>query len=236
MNWVLVLVLMTMAAGMASGWRRGLLRMVFSLVSWAVVLIFVSWSAPYIKDYLMTQTSLYETIQRQCENTISRAAVGEEEIATIRDRESAGAEFAKLGIVLPEAVAEDILENITGAADSFLEESGIYGELSKGIACFVVEGIAYLTALTGAWLIVHLILQILGIVSHIPVINGLNRFLGIFVGGFYGLVLVWIVFYIAALCSASGPGAAVIENIRRNLFLTFLYEKNLFLLLFLRRF
>ena len=236
MNWVLILVLTTMAIGMASGWRRGFLRMVFSLVSWVIILAFVSWSAPYAKDYLMTRTSLYETIQRQCEETINRAAAGEGEIAAIEGRQNAGAEFARLGIVLPEAVATDILESITGAAYDFLEETSIYEEISKRVAYFIVEGIAYLVALTGAWIIVHLISQVLGLVSHIPVVNGLNRFLGIFAGGLYGLVLVWIAFYIVAVCSAGGPGAAVIAAIHGNPLLTFLYERNPLLLLFLRRF
>lgn len=235
MNWVLIVVLATLALSVASGWRKGFLRIVYSLISWAVVLIFVSWSTPYLRDYLMEHTPLYEAIERQCEETIRQAA-GREALQEPRDAVEAGAELARLGIVLPEAVAEDIFKNITDAADAFLAESGFYGAVSKEIAYFAVEGIAYLAALTGAWLLVQVISQVLGIVSHIPVISGLNRFLGLFAGGLYGLILVWIAFYIAALCSASGPGAAVIGEIRQSAFLTFLYERNLLLLVFLRRF
>ena len=57
-------------------------------------------------------------------------------------------------------------------AGEIIEQSGLYDEIAKQIAEFVVEGIAFLIALVAAWTIVHVIARALRIVSRIPVLSG----------------------------------------------------------------
>lgn len=49
-------------------------------------------------------------------------------------------------------------------AGEIIEQSGLYDEIAKQIAEFVVEGIAFLIALVAAWTIVHVIARALRIV------------------------------------------------------------------------
>ena len=98
--------------------------------------------------------------------------------------------------------------------------------MAKGVAGFIVEGISFFIALVIARIIVHLISRFLGVVSRIPVIRGINKTLGIFAGAIYGLILVWIAFYLVALGSTSELGGMIISYIYQNPLLTFLYENN----------
>lgn len=225
MNWVLVIVLLFLVWEMMRGYRRGLLRTLYSLVSWIIVLVFVMWATPYIDDYLLEHTTLYETIEAHCADEVRRTAENNTE-QTI-EVNTKYEQLSELGLNLPDSVLDDMLEKTGTAADEFLESSGVYDEIAKGIAGFIVEGISFFIALIAAWIIVDIISQLLGVVSKIPIIHGINKTLGIFAGGLYGFIVVWVVFYLIALGSTSELGGALISYIYQNPFLQFLYENNL---------
>ena len=59
MNWVLLLVLLILGYNIIRGYRKGFLRIVYSLVSWVIVLTFVNVATAYINTYLMEQKTQY---------------------------------------------------------------------------------------------------------------------------------------------------------------------------------
>lgn len=242
MNWILIIVLAVLALSAFVGYHKGMLRIIYSLVSWIVVLAFVSWATPQINLYLLENTVIYDRIEEYCEGTI-RESSSEQVEMTQQEAEEALVEelgsddlLANLGVSVPDSVMDGILEKTADATETFLDESGIYAAVAEGLATFILEGIAFLVALVLAWLVVHIISQLLGIVSKIPVIKGLNRTLGFFVGVIYGFLIVWLGFYIIALGSASEMGQVVVSYIYENPFLTFLYENNLVLTMILKFF
>lgn len=229
MNWILILVLLVLVLSIMNGYRRGFLRIVYSLVSWVIVLVFVTWSSPYINTYLIEHTGIYEKIEQHCLEALKENAQSQIE-------EKAGDEagnLAELGVNLPDAVLNNILEKSGSVADEFMESTGIYEQLAKGLAGFVVEGIAFFIALLCASIIVQMISHLLGIVSRIPIIKGVNRYMGLFAGAIYGLMIVWIAFYIIALCSTSEWGMVLTSYIYQSRFLTYLYKNNIVLTLLL---
>lgn len=206
--------------------------MAYSLVAWMIVLVFVSWATPHINLYLLENTSIYEKIEAHCEETIRQSA--NEQVET--GQEEKEEQLAGLGMNVPDSVIEGVLEKTTGAAETFLEESGVYTKLAEGLTNFVVEGISFLIALVSAWVLVHIISSLIGIASDIPIVKGVNRLLGLFVGAIYGFLLVWLGFYVIALVSTGEMGWVIVSYIYENPFLTFLYENNLILTLILKYF
>lgn len=229
MNWVLVVVLLIIVLSVIRGYRKGFLHIVYSLVAWLLALVFVAWTMPYINNYIVEHTTIYEKIEASCEEIIGQKAK-EQTQEEIMEKED---EFSALGINLPESVTQSILNKAAGAADEFMENSGVYAALAKSMAELVVKGIAFLTALFAAWILIRIISQLLGIVSKIPIIKGANRSLGLLAGGVYGLIIVWILFCIVTLSTAGEFGAVVVSYIYDDRFLTYLYENNLILQLIL---
>lgn len=233
MNWVLLLVLLILGYNIIRGYRKGFLRIAYSLVSWVIVLTFVNVATPYIHTYLMEHTTLYEQIEQQCSEQIKRAV--EEKQKSVQNGGSLDKqELSQLGIMLPDTVVNDIFEKTGDVAGEIIEQSGLYDEIAKQIAEFVVEGIAFLAALVAAWTIVHIIERALRIVSRIPVLSGVNRTLGVFAGGIYGLILVWIGFYIIAVTSTSEMGGILVTYIYQSNLLKYLYENNPILTLIMK--
>ncbi|MCD8046236.1 MAG: CvpA family protein [Clostridiales bacterium] len=97
MNWLLLGVFIVFLICIVHGWRRGLLRLLFSLISWIVMIILISYISPYITDFLRENTGIYSWIEKQC-------------AATIETRLGTGLEF--LAAQGAEAAADWILKGI----------------------------------------------------------------------------------------------------------------------------
>lgn len=229
MNWVSILVLLIMVVSIIRGYRKGFLHVVYSLIAWVIALLFVIWTMPHINEYLVEHTGVYGKIETAIEESIEKK-VKEQTQAGINEK---GEELTSLGIKLPDSVITNLLDKTAGTAGKLMENSGVYSVLAKSMAELVVKGIAFLTTLFAAWILVHIISQLLGIVSGIPVIKGMNRSLGLLAGAVYGLIIVWIAFCAVTLSAASKFGAVVVSYIYEDRFLTYLYENNLILTLFL---
>ncbi len=223
MNWVLMLVLLVLACCAIYGYTKGFLRIVFSLVAWVIVLVFVSWATPHVSQWIQENTTIYEKIEAACEESVRRAAQGKMEEGAAEQYGGAG----ELG--LPESVMAQIVSGASGAADTVLAETGVYAGIAQSLAGFIVQGIAFVTVLILSWILVHVISALLGIVSHIPILKGVNRFTGMLAGLMEGLLIVWIAFYIVALCSTGETGRVIVSYINQSAFLKELYENNILL-------
>ena len=223
MNWVLMLVLLVLVCCAIYGYTKGFLRIVFSLVAWVIVLVFVSWATPHVSQWIQENTTIYEKIEAACEESVRRAAQGKMEEGAAEQYGGAG----ELG--LPESVMAQIVSGASGAADTVLAETGVYAGIAQSLAGFIVQGIAFVTVLILSWILVHVISALLGIVSHIPILKGVNRFTGMLEGLMEGLLIVWIAFYIVALCSTGETGRVIVSYINQSAFLKELYENNILL-------
>lgn len=226
MNWLLAIVLAVLALSVLRGYQRGLLRMVYSMVSWILALALVTWATPHINRYLLERTGIYERIAERCEDSIQQAVKEKKPAAAEKTKKEISPEIAKLGVSMPDNVLSSIAARSADTADHFLEKSGVYSEMAGGIAKFIVQGISSLIAMLFSTLVVQGISRLLGIVSRIPIIKGANRMAGLFAGGLCGLAIVWAAFYIIALSSAGKTGSALASYVYASPFLTMLYEHN----------
>lgn len=232
MNWVLIIVLFVLAASAILGYYKGVLRIAYSLAAWVIVLVFVTWATPYIDRILTENTSIDEKLLSYCEETLRQTADTQTDTGNVENE----SDLAELGVQLPGTVLDGILQKADDTADEFLEESGAYEKMAQGLAGFLMSGISFIIALVISWLIVGMLSQAIGIASKIPVIKGVNQLLGFLAGGIYGLILVWISFYLVALTSAGETGRTIVSYIYQSPLLTYLYENNLVLTLILRYF
>ncbi|MCD8364413.1 MAG: CvpA family protein [Clostridiales bacterium] len=83
MNWLMIIILILFLICVIHGWRKGFLRLLFSLVSWIVMIVLVSYLNPYISSFLKDNTGIYEWIENRCTATIqSRLGTGLEFLTT----------------------------------------------------------------------------------------------------------------------------------------------------------
>lgn len=90
----------------------------------------------------------------------------------------------------------------------------------------VILGIVCLTIAVLAYKITDFILSSLKIISIIPVIRGINKLLGFGVGVIEAVLLVWALFLIIVAFEFGGISSYILEDVRENLFLTYLFQNN----------
>ncbi len=232
MNWLLIIVLIGMAFCIWRGYQKGFLRMLLSLVSIIVVVMFVTITTPYISDYIENHTSLGKKIEEQCLEHIKLTA--EDKID--KEAEDKQKVLEEAGISLPSGIWEDILSSGTDVADQVMEETGVYETLAQTTAHFVVSGISFFVALTIATILMIILTRTLNLVAKLPIIKQANHFLGIMAGFAQGMILLWLFFYLVAVTCTSEFGLMMIDYIHQSVLLTYLYNNNLVLYLCLNMF
>lgn len=246
MNWLLIAVILVMAWKMVGGYRRGFLRVAYSLVEWILVFVFVTWASPYVSDFLTNHTGIPAYIEAQCiermkdsVKTQSTEKDSEKTLDAAGDKSTELGESLKgLGIVLPDnlteklfAASQDTIDEAmssTGeAADRILEEKGVYQAVAEKISGLAISGLSYVLTLIFALIIFRVIGSGLHLVNKIPLIGGVNQVFGFLAGSIEGLICVWIFFAITAACAGTGWGKFVITYIEENTMLVWLYQNNL---------
>ena len=232
MNWLLIIVVLLLALCVVNGYRKGFLRMMYSMVSWVIMFALVTWATPYINTFLRDNTSIYQTIAVYCEQQIrektekqieqevpgeaadeTQPAAGQQ-AEGVEQNNGQPADLTKLGVKLPDSVMNNISEKTADLAGEALDASGIYAQVSVGMADFILNGISFFIAFAIGMIVLHFFSEILGIVSRIPIIRGINKYLGTVAGAI-------------ALCGTSEVGGALISYIYESPFLTYIYENNL---------
>lgn len=243
MNWVLIAVIIILAGYTLVGYTKGFLKIVYSLISWLVMLIFVIFVTPYIENYLKTETELYNKVVIYCEDALRQQVeqeLGNINISGIENSLSENELFNSIADKLPDnllekiklqtsEMTEGIKEKTTEIAEELIKTKGIYGRTAVAIADLFLQGISTLIAIVLGAVASILISLILGFIGKLPIIGFANQILGLAAGAVNGLLVIWIAFYIVAIMSTTKLGSIIISQIYMNSFLIYLYENNLLL-------
>lgn len=222
-NWLLIVVFVVLAGYTFRGYKRGLIRELFSLCSLIITILFVAWTTPYISKLIKENTQIYQGIETRCEEWIREKTQEEIEEKT---QEDTGV-LEEYGIQLPKALEETLSQKVQEGSDSILEASGAYTAMAERLAQLAVDGIAFFVSLIVCAILLHFIGGFVGIVSRIPILKGINRVLGLGAGLIQGLVIVWLFFYFIMISQAFPFGQELVSLIKSDEFLTTLYENNL---------
>ena len=89
-----------------------------------------------------------------------------------------------------------------------------------------ILGIVCMTVAILIYRITDFILSSLKLISSIPVLRGVNRLLGLGVGVLEAVLLIWAVFIVTVAFEFGGISSYILESIRENRLLTWLFQNN----------
>ncbi len=222
MEYILLAAVFIIVGGFAwHGYKRGLIRMVFSVVACFVAIGIASWLAPYTASFLRTQTPLYQVIK---EKSIEAIQGRVEEIGQAPPPEEGLTIF---GVEVPREMQELLFQNVAGAAGNWMKESGAVDRLAGQLAETVVQRVAWGVSFVLVGILMGILVRTLNIVSRLPVLKDLNRFGGFLLGLVQGLTIVWVFLLVIRFTQSSGWGGQVLEAVQKNEILSYLYQNNL---------
>jgi len=231
MNWVLIVVIVILAGYTLAGFSKGFLKIIYSLVSWIVILGFVMFATPHIQDYLKNNTDIYNKVVAYCEEAIREKAEqkAESENDGALDALTESELYGIISEMLPEDLLESLQEQTSELTDELMEGYGFYNKTAVALADLFLQGVSTLVAMIAGAIVSAILSAVLGFIGKLPLIGFVNSLLGLAAGAANGLLIVWIAFYLVAVLCTTELGSDIITQIYANEFLAYLYENNLVL-------
>lgn len=220
MNELTIAVLVILGVCTISGYCRGFIRILVSLMSMVLTIALVTIVTPYISDFLMRETRLYETIQdkvvdafadtnAQRDNTITA-----NQVLTIESYE------------IPDILKEGLIENNNTEIYQRLMVDIFEDYIGGYIAKLIINALAFAATFLMITIFLRFTILSLHIISKIPIIKGLNKIAGAFAGLAEGVVLVWIGFLFAMLFCGNEIGDKLMMYVSQSPFLTLIFNTN----------
>lgn len=220
MNWLFWILLVIFALFVIQGARKGMVRTAVSMVSFILVIVAVSWINPYMGDFIREHTNWEESIQQRTSEML--AGVIEDQL----EPDAGQQEEIIRQLPLPDGMKELLLENNNEEGYRSMAAEGFADYLSGYLAYAVINGIAFVLSFVVTIILIRLILYAVDILTDLPVLGGINRAGGIVLGAVQGLLWLWIIFLVIALFADTPAGRVLMEQIRSNPVLSWMYNNN----------
>ncbi len=243
-NWLLIVVLVIIIAGIVTGAVKGAFKMIFTVVAIVIAISFTIIISPVVKAKMLNSPKIYNFFYQKTESiaeknnwakTISKMLEDKEE-----KPESSGADSVKLledaldTMGVPEKFKESVIGDesvirnmeISSDADANEQAESIQKGAYTGVTNVVVKAVAFLTTLFIVGIVLALLGGITDLLGKIPCVDKVNAIVGAMAGGLIGLVIVWIIFAVATMLSATVFGQKIITLISEKHLLSFIYNHN----------
>lgn len=203
------------------GYRKGMVRVIFSLVSMIGTLVLVSLLTPGITKIIRENTPIYEMVREKCMEQVQLKS--EEEIQNKVDEQD---KIKIAGIELPEEMQDFFANKAAQAANTIIEEIGIYEKISNYLADTIIKGIGAILTFIIVIIILHLLINMLDLIARLPVMKGMNHLGGAIAGGAEGVLVIWIIFLVIECFQSNESIQEALFTIQDNFFLKLLYDNN----------
>ncbi|MBQ7371146.1 MAG: CvpA family protein [Blautia sp.] len=212
------------------GFRRGFIREVVSTAFVLLSLVLVTMINPYVNSFLRNNTPLEKTIREKCEALVEKNA------QNIQNLGNEGQEKLLESLNLPNFVTQQIKQNNTGESYRQLAVNNFVDYVTSYLSNMLINGISFLISFLLVTVTKRVVLFLLDLIAKLPVIHGINQAAGAIIGGGKAVIYIWIVLLILTILCNTEIGKAGMLLVEQDSVLSFLYEKDLLIKMFLNIF
>lgn len=209
------------------GFRRGFVREAVTMFFWVLSIVLVWFMNPYVNNFLKENTPLYEIVQNSTRDYVESKLEGN----TAMEEQGQSSLLESLG--LPTFLTEEIKENNNAAVYQYLAVNTFVDYVSDYLALAAINGVSFLVSLLLATLLIRMLTYALDIIARLPVINGINKSAGALVGIVKGVLFIWIILLVMTIFCNTEVGCRGLELVERDVLLKWLYERNVFVNIFM---
>lgn len=248
MNWFLIVVLAIIITRGIQGYRKGIIKMVVSIATLVLSIVGTLILAPILSDSLCNSETIFGYVTEQvrdglgietkCEEAVDNLVSGVKEAGNsskidINDEQQKEM-IGNLG--LPEKIQETMIDSIAEELEK--QEKVTIGKFSEMVTDFIariiIKAITYIAILIILKIVLKIIFSIFNVIERMPIIENMSEIAGGLVGVASGLVIVWILFLGLLLFSTTSFATSCYQCINESEILTFLYNNNLIVNIFLK--
>ena len=223
--YLLIAVIIVLVMGAVKGYRKGFLRLAVWFAGLIAVLFIVTRISPYVSNYIIDNTSVYERVRSKIIRTYEDQISGNISQYTSPGDARENEVIDTFGF--PALISDSLKLNNT---------SEIYEKLAVSLFKDYIAG--YLSALSikagtfaGLFILLALaelvLFTAIKILEKIPVLRTFNRLLGMATGITLSLMFIWIFFLAVMMFFGNSFGRWVFEQVRASRLLTYIYNNNI---------
>ena len=226
-TWLGIVVLALIVFACVSGFRKGFVKEIVSAFFMIISFLLVWVINPYVNTFVREYTPIYDTIQDKCqemvlEKTGDKKTLDKEEQSQVMD-----------SLELPDLLKNTLAENNTAETYRYLAVSTFSEYISDSLAVMTVNGISFLLSYIISAVAIKLLGYILNVLTKLPVIHGINKLAGGAVGGAKCVIFIWIALLVLTLLCDTSLGKQGMALVQQDTFLSFLYNQNVFVKVFM---
>lgn len=228
MTWLGIVVAGILLLTAYKGFRRGFIREIVSFF-FVFLALAVSWAInPYVNEFFMENTPVYEKIQESCQSFVESQK--KKELTSPGTEEQTG--FIE-GLELPELLQKGLESNNTAEVYTYLAVDSFGEYISEALARMIVNGLSFFVSYLLASVILRLGTWVLNLLAGLPVLKSANKLAGGLVGAVKGVLFVWIAFLVMTILCSTSIGKEALALIEKDAFLNVLYEYDIFVNVFM---
>lgn len=220
-NYLFIAVLILFIYMILRGYRIGFLRIVVTFIGMLFILAAVRKASPYVSEYLINNTDVYEKIEEKITEKFAEAnsrydnSLPENQNLTIQSYD------------MPDVMKDNLIINNTSEMYKMLFVSIFEEYVSAYLAKTAIKALAFAGLFIVLYIVFRVVLVMVDVISKIPIIKGLNKAIGACLGFIESLIIVWVFFIIVVMFVGEKSGSVLFSMISDSAFLTMLFNSNI---------
>lgn len=211
---LLVIVAAILVGSAITGYHKGLVKTLVSMLSLIIGLVFVYFCRGPITSFLQEHTPLYESVRETAYEKVTAQASADYSETLDEYKQSARETF------IPDIVVSLYERNVPLQIQPEQYAAG----LSEYVATLSVTIGGSLITLLAAVIVLRIIIHFTGLISKIPLLGNVNKILGAALGLAKGLIVVALFFVFITMFSSNSLCMEALAAIKSSSILGFLYD------------
>ena len=211
------------------GFKRGFVREVVSMLCVVLSMAVVWFINPYVNEFICENTPVYETIKENCREMVESQEKEKEEKHPDREQQNGILE----SLNLPGFLVDDLETNNTAEMYRYLAVETFADYVSGYLARVAVNGISFVISFILATVLIRMVTWALNLIAALPVIKGANKLAGGALGAAKAVIFIWVAFLVLTILCNTEIGKAGLEMVEKDSILSWLYEKDIFIEIFM---
>jgi hypothetical protein len=228
-NWLLIAVGIIFLISIIWGLSQGMLRIAVSLAATIITVVVVSAFAPKVSQMIQEHTTIDDSISKAVTAVVRPAQEQENQEEDAQQEQTPSLEEHEQSVNnsnLPTFLQSSTLEYNSSENYLKLGADSFYNYVGNYIAATIVNILSFLILYAVLRIFVRILMNMIDVISELPVLHGVNRLAGGVVGIGVGLIAVWLLFLVVTLFYATSLGQSCFRQIEANEILNILYQKN----------
>ena len=219
-NWLSIAVAVYLIGMVLYGHYKGFIKLAVSAVALIITFATIHVAMPQVTDFLKNNTKIYSTFEESMKDALKIEDSAD-------SAEPSGQRTIIEGLELPKQLKEALLENNNNEVYKVLGVETFTQYIASYLANSIINIIGFLVLFVVVFAALNIITVWLDLVARLPILSGINKIAGGFLGGAEGLIFLWIICLFVTAFSGTAGGKSLIQQIESSALLSYIYDHNL---------